>query len=363
MFVRVATLFFTVVAISLVLFIWLKSPSHETPLSSKTKIMAESSSQDTATTQTENTQKIAESTEAPVEPTVSIIETSLSEQYAQVATRFEQAIQYPSQSLPIFDPSAITKYRPNIAAPISFEKDNVVLSLQSDYLRYKTNQAITGKVSAQGINGAEISLSLIQQGQVIAIKTAQVSEQQQAFSFPPLGQSWQSDEIQLVATLKSGDQEWIVSTPIQRDESNQQSARLSSVETSHVRGAWLVIPIALDIHMEGFYRIEANLYSATDNRPLLHLTTEDELTKGSQTVQLAAHISALKAMNDEGDYLLQDLVLEQMPSPPNFEVSQGIVSLESISVNGHPFSSYKDEPYQDEEALARLEFLQSMSNP
>jgi hypothetical protein len=360
MFARNAAVALTLITIGLVFTLWLKS-RNETPaipLSSASMSTAVDDSNEHTNTALPLLTQSLPSQRAKTETT---LEEPLAEQYDDVAIQFAEAIQYPSESLPIFDPTTVQKYIPNQSAPIRFEENDVLLSLRSDHLRFSPSQAITGSVSVKGEANAELRLTLIQAGQIIADIIATPSEHEQPFQFPPLGQRWQNDELQLVATLTSSANEWVVSTPILREYFDADSAQLTSIEPSRVDGAWLIIPVNLRVESPGFYRIEANLYAASDNRPLLHLTTEGELTGGSGQLLLRAHIRALKAMQDEGDYLLKHIALEQMPSPPDFETTQGLVSLPSITIQGHPFNDYTDEPFLDAEALARLEFLQSMS--
>lgn len=362
MFVRNTVITLTVIAIGLVFTLWLKLRNEvpAMPLDLVSVISAEDVDMKPIYSELPGLSQHSpnQSTEAEV-----ILEEPLTEQYEDVARQFAEAIQYPSESLPIFDPASVQKYIPNQSAPIRFEENDVLLTLRSDNLRFSPTQTITGSVSVKGKNDAELSLHLIQSGQIIANIIATPHEQEQSFQFPPLGQRWQDDELQLVATLKSSENEWIVSTPILREVIDEDSAQLTDLEPSKIDGAWLIIPVNLQIESVGFYRIEANLYSANDSRPLLHLTTEGELSRGSEQLLLKAHIRALKAMQGEGDYVLKNIVLEQMPSPPDFETKQGFVTLPSISIQGYPFNQYTDEPFQDAEALARLKFLQSLSKP
>ena len=179
---------------------------------------------------------------------------------------------------------------------------------------------------------------------------------------PALGTAWIDPQLLLVARVTNSTQECTVSTPIERFDASQATAELAALEPSYVQGAWLMIPVRVAITRTGYYRLEANLYAQQDQRPLLHLSAEEEYGPGTQTLFLRAHISALKAMGDEGDYTLSDILLEQMPSAPDFETLTGLTSINSTAVNGYPFADYRDEPYQDEDAQARLEFLQSVAN-
>jgi hypothetical protein len=66
-------------------------------------------------------------------------------------------------------------------------------------------------------------------------------------------------------------------------------------------------------------------------------------------------------MGDEGDYVLSDFDLTQMPAAPDYQTSQGITSIKSAQIQGFSFSDYADEDWDDTEANERLVFLQQLS--
>ncbi|WP_196160201.1 hypothetical protein [Reinekea sp. G2M2-21] len=292
----------------------------------------------------------------------SVTEEAIDAQFADIADQFAELIQYPTSSLPIFNAEAVEKYLPNQSFPIRFEENGVTLSLRSERLQYSPNEPIRGVVSVAGLDQVQGTLQVLQAGQTIANLSVTVSSGPTSFEIPPLGQRWMEAELQLVASVKSAEQEWTVSTPIQRFDSDNATIQLLSAEKSFVDGSWLVMPMIVDVSQPGFFRLEANLYSANSRKPLIHLSAEQELNRGEQTLNLAAHISALKAMNDPGDYLLRDFALEQMPGPPDFEAISGLVAIPEAKISGHPFGEYDDAPYVDDEALARLEFLQQVTS-
>ncbi len=360
MLVKIAAFTMLLLAVSLV--VWLK-PAQATLGNPKTLPLATTvSNQTNNRIQEQPTTELSALTEPLVEPEL-VTEEPFSAQFDEIATDFADRIQYPSESQPIFDASAIIKYKPNQGAAMQLEENGVRLSLQTDQLQYAKTSNINGKIEVNGLPNASVNLTVVQLGQTIATATATViSNNMTEFTLPALGQMWTEPQILLVARVTNNAQEWTVSTPINQFNAEQSTAQLAELESSFVDGAWLMIPVRLSTKRKGYYRIEANLYSQSDARPLVHLVTEQELRRGSQTMHLKAHVSALKAMGDEGDYKLADIAIEQMPTAPDFETITGISPLTSSPVGGFPFSEYDDEPYRDTEAQARLEFLQGIAN-
>ncbi|EAR11219.1 hypothetical protein [Reinekea blandensis] len=280
-----------------------------------------------------------------------------------VVDDFESQIQYPEQSRPIADSDSLKKYLPNQSSPIHREVSQGTFELTTDRLRFSPTEPITGTLTVpDGLVAARVSLRLMQNGQELARHPNLEGSGYTPFLFPALTQSWQDQgQLFVVATLTaSGEDDVTLSTPVLPDLRND-NFRMTTARASFVEGAWLVIPIDVHIKDPGFYRLEGNLYSANTGEPLLHLMNEQELSSGKGVLPLMAHIRALERMGDPGDYLLDDLVLERMPAPPDFSVHQGLVPEGSIEVQGYPFPSYLDEDYVDADALARLEFLRSLS--
>lgn len=287
---------------------------------------------------------------------------SINAAFEEVADQFEESIQYPTFSFPIATPEAVTKYIPNQGAEVGAEGEGYQFNLVTEQFLVSSAEPITGSVRASGISTKSVRITLMDSGQELAVIDVELVRGQVPFSFPPLGQSWQSDALLVVATIEHDKQELTVSSPIQKMDMSPSSSELHTASDSYVDGPWLRIPVSVSIKQEGYYRFEANLYSASTGQPLLHLLDEQEFSIGKSDFILSAHASALKKMRDEGDYLLKDLWLEQTPSPPDFENKPGIISTRSMRVTGFPFSEYSEEAYVDPEAQARLEFLQSISN-
>lgn len=289
-----------------------------------------------------------------------VLQSDVGDAFAEASQQFAMATQYPEFSQPIWDAEALQKYLPNQAAPMAYESGGVRLQLQADKFRFSNHEAITGKVNLSGVaDVGRVELRLLANGQVLASQQLALKAGERSFQFSGLAESL---SLFVVAEVIPSSPAIMVSVPVEVFATNSAQAGLSmSTTTSQVDGPWLRIPITVSIAAPGFYRLEGNLYSVTTGEPLVHLSSEEELMAGQQVLTLSAHIQALKVKGDEGDYRLQDIVLEQMPGPPNFEVMPGLVKVPAIDVPGHPFTRYKDEPYSDPEVAARLEFLQSMS--
>ncbi|MEJ2046393.1 MAG: hypothetical protein P8X74_05735 [Reinekea sp.] len=290
-----------------------------------------------------------------------VIDETLSPQLQLIAQSFEAMAAFPSFSMPIFAGQSITKYQPNRSAEITYDNAGVHFSLNTSAFKYQPDETISGTVTMTPKPAQPILIEIIQDGQVLDQLTLHSNGEQLNFSFSPLGQSWQADELLVVASTSIEGEPWSLSTPVKKINIDQAAVELVEIEKSSVDGPWLEIPVVLNVIQSGYFSLEANLYSQADDRPLVHLSQQEELSAGRKRMLLKAHIQALKQMNDEGDYLLSDFDLIRMPSPPNFTAYSGVVPFTAQKVKGFPFSAYSDEPWQDAETQARLDFLQQIS--
>lgn len=278
-----------------------------------------------------------------------------------VADDFALQTQFPEQSRPITDASSLKKYLPNQASPISRKTPVGEIELKTYKYRYRADERITGDVRVSGTLDTQLSVTLVQNGVELAAATVSTANDAYQFHFPALNDRWSAEQILVVAKVSSpGLEAKTLSTPVAKQQT-QTSIQFGEVEGSYVEGPWLMIPVAVRVKNSGFYRMEANLYSEDTGEPLIHLLNEVELNAGDQTLYLQAHIRALQAKQDEGDYLLSDIVLEQMPSPPDFTTLRTLVPVQPVSVRGYSFSDYVDEDYVDPDSVARLEFLNALS--
>jgi hypothetical protein len=286
---------------------------------------------------------------------------------AQVADVYAEQIQYPSFSRPIANQEALQKYLPNrsIGAErqLNFEDENSPrVRLQTDKHRYFTGEKIKVRVSLSGLTGhhrVEVEARLVAQGQVLATADVDAADPQATIyqmSFSNLDALADSaiDEYRVVASVTINGKLYELGTPISYGAS---VAMVTDVGMAQASGEYLYIPVNVTTSKPGYHELAANLYAVKSNKPLVHLSVQQELQSSNGLMQLKAHIAALKVGGDPGPYRLQDISLMRMPSAPDFTSEHGSSSQTSYPVNGYAFEEYDDRLYVDEEAIERLEFL------
>lgn len=136
---------------------------------------------------------------------------------------------------------------------------------------------------------------------------------------------------------------------------------LNSVDEAYVEGANLIIPIGLQTHHDGYYRVRANLFDLGSGQPVSHLNSTFTLKQGSHSVSLKVHAATLRQQNASGPYLLTDFDLTRGPAKPGDKTGYGKAAKQYYEVSGYPLDSYSNEEYSDPKNQQRLEFLQKMA--
>lgn len=285
----------------------------------------------------------------------------------QVADDFAEDIQYPDYSKPIRHQSELQKYLPNqsIASSLplnSKDENSPRISVKTSKLHYFQGEPIVGEAVVDGLKGNErvdVSVRLVNAGQVLSESHAQpLDNAGKVFYLEFIPENIPSvngdGNIRLVAQFTIDQKVYEIGTPVQYINS---VASIDYVSDAQVNDTFLEIPVYITTYQPGYHQVSANLYNADTGEALLHLSADKELLVEKDFILLRAHIAALKVTKHEGPYELKDLSLTRMPSPPQFSTEYGRVPDDSISLSGFPFDDYRDEPYLDEEAQERLEFL------
>lgn len=286
----------------------------------------------------------------------------------QVTQEFAQDIQYPDFSKPIRDADELNKYLPNesVASSLDIQQEGAVgpkLYLKTSKYQYFRGEVVTAQARIEGVPaGATIQVQsrLVKLGNTLSQTEGQVTS---ANSFMityqpndiPVIQG--SDELRLIATFSVDDQQYELGAPLSYLNS---IASIDDVASASVNEAYLEIPVYVTTRQPGYHQLAANLYDAKTGKPLVHLTSEKELSSTQDFLLLRAHAAALKVSGSEGPYVLKDFVLNRMPSAPRYETEYGQVNKASFKVNGVSFADFSDEPYVDEQAQERLEFLSQL---
>jgi hypothetical protein len=291
---------------------------------------------------------------------------------AQVAEVYANQIRYPAFSMPIPNRDALQKYLPNRSfyaeRALDIKDENSPrIRLQTDRHQYFTGDTIKLTVSLEGLTGnpwVAVQARLVAGGQTLATVDASAAGQQTATyhmriagldSMPDSGM----DEYRVVARITIDGKVYEIGTPVSYVSS---VAEVTSVGMARVSGEYIHIPVDVTTTKPGYHELTANLYAVRSDKPLLHLTAQQELKSAIGLMQLKAHIASLKVGGDPGPYLLKDITFTRMPSPPDFTTEYGKSSQDSYEVRGYAFDEYDDVPYVDEEARRRLEFLRQLGS-
>lgn len=278
---------------------------------------------------------------------------AISEAYAEQA-------KYPSFSVPITADELATKYLPDM--PIETElpadmhnPDGPSLSILPGKFRYFSGDELSATAWIKDLpdnETSDVSARLLVQGKVLGGATVSSSDKNPHefhLQFDPLALDaveWKENiTMEVEFRLPEG-----IYTRSVTVEYLKTIAQIEDTAASEVQGPYLLIPVYVATDKPGFHRLQANLYDAASEKPLVHLTAEDQLVSSSGMLTLKAHISALKEAGSEGPYQLKDLMLRRLPSEPDYITEFGRVEQKSFDVEGYAFSRYEDQPYINEKA-------------
>jgi len=288
----------------------------------------------------------------------------------QIADSYAEDLQYPVFSKPIRNRDELQKYLPNTTAanslPLDSKNENSPrIALKTSKLQYFDGEAILAQAFVEGQLDAQsvtVDARLVMHGQTLiqneALPAANKPKRFQiSIDSRELPAQLESTDLRLVAVFDIDGVRYEIGAPIKYV---QASAAIEYVGSSEVLDSVLQIPVFVNTSAPGFHQLSAILYNAETGQPLVHLNAEKELLVERDFIPLQAHIVALKAGGHEGPYLLKNFSLIRMPSEPDFTTTYGRVPAEGVEVNGYSFSNYRDEPYVDEEAQERLDFLKKL---
>ena len=282
-----------------------------------------------------------------------------------IAKSFAQQSRFPATSMPIQSEEALQKYIPNQAmgASLPFEGPNgeaLRFGLRTDKYRYFEDEVIEIHVNLMGdseLVDAEIVVSIVADRKElyrVASGPLNMGSFNAVLDTKNVNtSSWPKElHLQAVAVI-NGETMQVVETI----RYEPQIATVKSVGKGDVEDDYLVIPVAIDTDARGYFRVTGVLFSATTDKPLVHLEGKSKITINNDTVELKAQLRSLQISEDEGPYELKHLWLEKMPGPPDYETAYGVADEESYSINEHSFEEYSDTDYEDPAAKRSLEFL------
>lgn len=301
--------------------------------------------------------------------TAAALEDDLLDALPTLVAQYEEATRYPPGSQPI-RPGELEKYQPNrstdVSAPFPLPdiEQPVLLSLQLDKYQYFSGEPVAAALSvAQVPQGRSVSVVF----RIRGLKGKEwhqqkgVSDEDALYTLllePELfDASGTPEELLVQAEVRVGGEKLLVAAPFRYEEA---VARISGVSPSFVQGANLIIPVQLENVRPGYYFLAANLYSQSDNQPLIHLEAEGRLNGGKGQLALQAHIAALRATGNEGPYWLTDISLQRAAEVGESLDRPGQPVSERFGVEGFPFSDYVNESYEDPLAAERRAFMEQL---
>ncbi len=278
----------------------------------------------------------------------------------RISEAYEEQIKYPSFSVPIEAGELESKYLPDMPVatelPADFKNpDSPSLSVTPGQFRYFSGDVVTARADISGLDVEEnsyVSARLLMQGKPLGFAVVvPVEERAHSFqlTFDPLALNAIEWKENMTIEVEFHVLDEIYTRSISVEYLNT-IAQVEDIAGSEVQGEYLLIPVYVATEKPGFHRLQANLYDANSDAPLVHLVAEDQLTSTNGLLTFKAHISALKAAGSEGPYRLKDLMLRRLPSEPDYITEFGRIEQNAFEVEGYRFSAYQDKPYINQKA-------------
>lgn len=290
------------------------------------------------------------------------------QQVADIARAYAENARYPSYATPLsgndwaqlnpraFVPrSAPLKAPPGVSAAIVL--DRYIVDRDRE-LPLRVVLSTSGSTGIPDVNAVRVLLR--RQGQSSApVTLANVATSAFSGVLPVSAlRAVSAGEIVVVAEIDFTGGERAVVMAMAKSYDN--AARLLGLGDARIEGANLVIPARFDVATAGFYRVQANLFTANGNVPVSHLNAEFPLAAGPVTAEMKVHAVTLRAAGEAGPYVLRDIDITRLPDQPGQPTGYGSAAADMFAVRGFPLASYTNEPWEDPEARQRTEFLRKL---
>lgn len=290
-------------------------------------------------------------------------------QMADIATAYAENARFPDYAKPLnandwnllhpqalADRKSVLASAPSLSATIVL--DRYILDRNIDQpvqVQLTTDQGAVGSVSVTRVN-----VWLQQSGKRSVMLTLVGGGQSFNGVLPASSlRSVPAGETAVVAQLElSNGERSNVNTMIRLYE---PEARLLKLGETRVDGADLVIPASFEVSRRGHFLVAANLFDASNNEPVSHLTAELALSPDSPSGLLKVHAVTLRAKRSAGPYVLKDFDITRLSDVAGDLTGFGSASAESFAVRGFPLDSYSHEPYQDPDVEEKLAFLKKLA--
>lgn len=327
-------------------------------------------SHDVSLAELQNSTNSTPSAAMPDPNTIPISE-PMSGQVEDALLQYEELSKYPPNSQPILSEQHVHSFvntsSPQAAHPFPFDdlETPIQLALELDQFNYFFGDAIqaeltVGNVPEQSSFSARAVLTDLAGDVLAETSNLDISNLRAKIVFDT--QAYASEnwplEMNLGAYVDLDGHQMFISAPFRI---NTETAEMDSVGYSEPVAENLLIPVKLNVTLPGYYFVAGILYSQTTGKPLIHLEAEGPLSEGLSSLQLKAHIQALKKAGDEGPYYLDKIRIERWSDEQIPRDVAGKVPAADYSVQGYSFKDYQDLPYIDPLAEERKRLMQGLS--
>ncbi len=290
----------------------------------------------------------------------------------QVADIYEETSKYPTNSQPVFDPSAVREPAPfefnNVDLPFPKDANDdspLRIAAATDTHQYFFGDTIQARVQLSNApTETHIKVSGVLSGAAGDIpmplsfeaNNGSVNEYIAQFDTNIAPANLMTSEMSLNVTVDVDGRELFTTTSFRFD---RPSAQVIGVMPAQVAGSSLEIPLQIDVGQSGYYFASAVLEDSATRRPLLELQQEGRLQSGNALLNFKAHIAALKRQGSEGPYTLRSIKLKRGAEIGETLDSPGSSLQREFTVRGFPFAFYQEEEFVDPLAQERLAFLRA----
>jgi len=323
--------------------------------------------------ETQNKKKTSSITQANEDDFSEFEKQVLKAQIQNIADQYADTARFPIGSQPVRNIADVRQPEPfeetEVETPFETESgENIGVSVAVDKFQYFSNDIINVRLELSGLpTGAFVKATATiagPQGDTSLSTDLEAIDASQsimlgAFDTSLASPQTFSKEMFVKVFVEVGGEPFLTTVAFSYDFA---SAKLVGIGLAQPNGATLDIPFEYTVFQSGYYFVSALLQDQKTGQPLIVLQTEGRMAQGNGQVIAQAHIQALKEVGSEGPYVLTNIKAyrgaeqgEQFDTPASSVRNQ-------FEIDGHPFSAYKDEVFEDQLVQDRVEFLKELGN-
>lgn len=297
---------------------------------------------------------------------------AVKEQMADIADAYETNIRFPIYSKPLSKNDwTLLNPRPFVERKVSLDiNEKLSASIVLPHYIVHKDDDLPLEVHVSGLNSTTVSVDAVEaylahRGSAQhTVKLSYQSEQDGALVFggviPATAlETQESIETHAFADITFSDSQKAKVSAVFKLVGTD--ATLTGLEASYVDGEHLVIPAKFDVNVDGYYRVQANLFDKQSNNPISHINASFVLNGNDNQGLLKVHAVTLRAQGYAGPYILRDINVTRGPAKPGDRTGYGVASAEQYDVAGYDLSIYDDTEYVDPKSQRRLDFLKRLA--